>query len=75
MRGSRGCGGGSRSERSLVQDAILSRARQGSDLDFVAEREGQLRERVHGHIPGTAQELCNVRLGSSDESGEAGGAT
>jgi hypothetical protein len=72
MRDSRGCGGGSRSEGSPAHSAILSRSRQRSNFDFVAERESQIRECVHGHIPGTAQELRNVRLGSSDQSGEIG---
>lgn len=72
MRGSRGCGGGSRSEGFPAHDAVLSWPRQGSNFDFVAEREGQVRECVHSHVPGTAQELGNVRLGSPDEPGEKG---
>jgi hypothetical protein len=38
----------------------------------VAEREGQIRECVHGHVPGPAQELGDVRLGGPDQSGEIG---
>src|ERR1035437_2852948 len=38
----------------------------------MAEREGQFCECVQGHVPGTAQKLGNVRLGSSDQSGEIG---
>jgi len=72
MRGSRACGGGSRPEGFLAHDAVLSWPRQRSNFDFVAEREGQVRECVHRHVPGTAQELGNVRLGSPDESGEIG---
>jgi len=38
----------------------------------MADGEGQLRECAQGHVPGTAQELRNVRLGSSDLLGKIG---